>query len=84
MNKYTNTSNSSKGCVLEVDLEDPKQLHKLWNNYPLPPDEIEIRREMFPEYQLKIADLCNIPIGSVKKLVSNFLKKKSMWFIMRT
>ena len=83
MNKYTNISNSSKGCVLEVDLEYPKQLHELWNNYPLPPDEIEIKREMLPEYQLKIADLCNIPIASVKNLVSNFLKKKSIWFIMR-
>ena len=32
LNKYT--SNSSKGCVLEVDLEYPKELHKLDNDYP--------------------------------------------------
>ena len=26
-------SNSSKGCVLEVDLEHPKELHELHNDY---------------------------------------------------
>ena len=29
---------------------------KLHNNYPLAPDEIEIEREMLPNYQIKIAD----------------------------
>ena len=63
-NKYT--SNSSKGCVLEVDLEYLK-VRELHNYYPLAPDKIEIKREMLSEYQLKIADLCSIPIGNVKK-----------------
>ena len=31
---------------------------------------------MLSEYQLKIADLHNIPIGNVKKLVPNFFDKK--------
>ena len=30
-----------------------------------------MKREMLSEYQLKIADLYNIPIGNVKKLVPN-------------
>ena len=81
LNEYT--SNSSRGCVLEVDLEYPKKLHKLHNDYPLAPNKIEIEREMLSEYQLKIADLYDIPIGNVKKLVPNILIKKSMWFIMR-
>ena len=38
LNKYT--SNSSKGCVLEVDLEYPKELQELHNDYPLAPDKI--------------------------------------------
>ena len=42
-------------------------------DYPLAPDKI--KREMLSEYQLKIADLYNIPIGSVKKLVPNFFHK---------
>ena len=76
LNKYT--SNSSKECILEVDLEYPKELRELHNNYPLAPDKIEIKREMLSQYKLKIADLYNIPIGNVKKLVPNALIKKSM------
>ena len=44
MNKYT--SDSSKVCVLEVDLEYPKELGKLHSDYPLAPDKIEIKKEM--------------------------------------
>ena len=64
----TYTSNSLKGCVLEVDLEYPKELHELQNDYLLAPDKIEIKKQMLSEYQLKIADLYNIPMSSVKKI----------------
>ena len=72
-NKYT--SNSSEGCVIAVDLEYPKELQELRNDYPLAPDKIEIKRKMLSEYQLRIPDLYNIPIGSVKKLVRTFFDK---------
>ena len=39
LNKYT--SNSSKGCVLEVDLEYPEELRELHNDYPLALDKIK-------------------------------------------
>ena len=39
LNKYT--SNSSNGCVPEVDIEYPKELHELHNDYHLAPDKIE-------------------------------------------
>ena len=74
LNKYS--SNSSKENVLEVDLEYPKELRELHNDYPLAPDKIEIEREMLSEYQLKIADHYNIPIGNVKKLVPNFFDRQ--------
>ena len=51
MNKYT--SNSSKECVLEVDLEYPKELRELKNDYQLAPDKIETKSEMLSDYQLK-------------------------------
>ena len=73
-NKYS--SNSSKGCVLEVDLEYPKELCELHNDYPLAPDKIEIKKEMLSKDQLKIVDLYNIPIDTVKKLVPNFFDKE--------
>ena len=65
MNKYS--SNNSKGCVLEVDLEYTKELRELCNDYPLATDKIKIKREMLSAYQLKIADLYNIPITNIKK-----------------
>ena len=74
LNKYT--INSSKGFVLEVDLEYPKKLRELHNDYPLAPDKIEIKRKMLSEYQLKVADHYNTPIGNVKKLVPNFFDKE--------
>ena len=48
LNKYT--SNWSKGCVLKVDLEYPKELQELHNDYPLVPDKIEIERAILSEY----------------------------------
>ena len=74
LKKYT--SNSSKGCVLEVDLEYPKELRELHNDYPLAQDKTEIKREMLSNDQLMIASLYNIPIGNVKKLVLNFFDKE--------
>ena len=77
-NKYS--SNSSKGCVLEVDLEYPKELWELHNDNPLTPDKIEINKKMLSSNQLKIADFYNIPIGNLKNWCLNFLIKKSMCF----
>ena len=74
LNKYTN--NNSKECVLEVDLEYPKELQELHNDYPLAPDKTEIKGETSSEYQLKIAGLYNVPIGYVKKSVPNFFDKE--------
>ena len=74
MNKYI--SNISKGYALKVDFKCPKELRELHNDYSLAPDKIEVKREMLSEYQLKIADLYNIPIGNIKKLVPNIFDKE--------
>ena len=44
LNKYTNIS--SKRCLLEVDLEYPKELNELHNAYLLASDKIENNRKM--------------------------------------
>ena len=44
------TRNTSKGCVLEVNLKYPKKIKGLHNDYPLAPDVIEARQEVFPSY----------------------------------
>ena len=64
LNNYT--SNSSKGCVFEVDLEYPKQLRELHSYCPLAPGKIEIKWDMLSEYQLKFPDLYNVPIGNFR------------------
>ena len=71
---------SSKWCALEVDVEYPKELRELHNVYRLAPDKIEMKKEMLSGYQLKITDLCVIPIGNVKKLVPNFFDKEKQVF----
>ena len=70
LNKYT--SSSSKGCVLEIDLEYPKELCELHNDYPLAPDKLEMKKEMLPKYQQMISDFFNSPISNVKELLPNY------------
>ena len=50
----------------------------------LAPHKTEIKKEMLSDYQLNIADLYNILLGNVKKLVSNVFEKKIMCFILKT
>ena len=40
MNKYELNNWENYSCILEVDLEYPKELHDLHNDYPLPPERI--------------------------------------------
>ena len=49
-------NNSSKGCILKVYLENPKELHELHNDYPLVPDKIEIKTDIFFKCQLMIGN----------------------------
>ena len=41
-------------CILEVDLEYPKELHDLHNDYPLAPEQIEVNKT-----KKLISNLCN-------------------------
>ena len=44
---------------------------ELHNDYPVAPDEIKIKREILSDYQLNFANLYNIPIANVTKLMPN-------------
>ena len=70
-------SNSSTGYILEVDLECPKELHDMFNDYPLAPEKINIQKEWLSKYCLKIANEHNITTGTVKKLVPNLMDKNN-------
>ena len=68
--------NSSKGLILEVDLEYPKELHDLHNDYPLAPEKITVREEMLSDYCRRIQKREGIKTGQVEKLVPNLRDKE--------
>ena len=70
--------------VLDGGVEHPKELRKLRNDYPLAPHKIEIKWEIFSDYQLRIQIFTIFLLVMLQKLVPNFLVKKSMCFIMKT
>ena len=60
---------------LEVDLEDPDELHELHNYYSLAPEKLAVSSDMLPKYCKTIADKYEIKVGDVKKLIPNLGNK---------
>ena len=42
-------SQEGVGCILEVDLEYPKELHDLHNDYPLAPESVKLEKSVVPK-----------------------------------
>ena len=57
-----------KGLILEVDLEYPKKIHDLHNDYPVCPEKFRVSNDTLSGYCKKIAEKYNISIGLVSKL----------------
>ena len=70
------TDDTKKGVILEVDLEYPKELHHLHNDYPLAPEKILITDDMLSPYCKGLKDSGNISSGRVHKLVPNLMNKE--------
>ena len=67
---------SEKGLILEVDLEYPKELHDLHNDYPLAAEKIKVTENMLSPYCKKIAEKFGVKIGLVEKLVPTLFNKE--------
>ena len=83
-----NYDNGRPGYILEVDLEYPKELHDLHNDYPLAPEVMNVKANMLSEKQVEIYKLTN---GSkepkdekTKKLILNLNDKSKYVVHIRT
>ena len=52
-----NFNNGRTGYILEVDVEYPKKLHDLQNDYPLAPEVMNVKSNMLSEKQVEIYKL---------------------------
>ena len=68
--------NSDKGIILEVDLEYPKELHDLHNEYPCAPGKMIITNDMLSDYARKIKEEHSVSSGKVPKLVTTLYDKE--------
>ena len=69
-------ADSKMGLILEVDLEYPQELHDLNNDYPLASEKVKVSRSILSGYCKKIAEINNISIGLVSKLIPTPRDKK--------
>ena len=67
---------SKKGLILEVDLEYPKELHDLHNDYPLAAEKIKVTNDMLSKYSKQIAEKYGISTGLVSKLIPTLSNKE--------
>ena len=67
---------SKKGLILEVNLEYPKELHDLHNDYPLGAEKVKVTKDMLSGYCKRIAGKYNISTGLVSKLIPTLNNKE--------
>ena len=72
--------NSSDGCILDVDLEYPDELHDFHNVYSLAPEKLQISH-MLLNYFSNIAVKYDIKISGVNKLIPNSGGNKSKYVL---
>lgn len=82
VNKYTEEYIMSKkkddaeGCIIEVDLEYPEELHDAHNCYPLAPERMAVGDNMLSDYAKSLKEKFDLTTGKVEKLVPNLKNKE--------
>jgi hypothetical protein len=75
--KLENVNEKSEiGHILEVDLEYPKELHDLHNDYPYCPEQIVVKPEMLSDYCKTFANQHGVKCGNMTKLIPTLYNKE--------
>ena len=69
--------NAKKGCILEVDLEYPQELHEEHNSYPLAPEKKAVKKEWMSDYQNGLMKDLDLKPPDSKKLLLTLQDKKN-------
>ena len=69
-------NDSKKGMMLEVDLEYPKELHDLHNDFPLAPEKMKVDKNMLSNFNKDLSEKFNISSGVVHKLIPTLFDKE--------
>ena len=67
---------SKEGLILEVDLEYPKELHDLHNEYPIAPENVKVSNDMLSAYCKKVAKKVQHINRTGKETHSNIERQK--------
>ena len=73
-------TNGKKRLISEMNLEYPRELHDLHNDYPVAPEKAKVSKNMLSGYCRKIAEIYNISISQVNKLIP-MLKSKEKYIL---
>jgi len=68
--------NSEIGHILEVDIEYPKELHDLHNDYPYCAEQVVVKDDMLSDYCKMISDKHQLKLGNIQKLIPNLNNKE--------
>ena len=69
--------NAKMGCILEVDLEYPPEVHEEHNSYPLAPEKKAVKKEWISDYQGGLMKDLDLKPPDSKKLLLTLHDKKN-------